>query len=212
MPDNNTQLTQDALKFFITLPEEELLLVERKHWLLLIFSLLSALMFFFFSIVASVFVFGYIFPQWNMVIVSLLLWTTCFLSLSIKMIIDWYFHIYIITNRKILEVHYTPLFSHEFNQVLLDQVRCTEVDIQTHGIVRELFDMGDIVLTFDRPTHEESFIFSNIKNPRQVAHILGNYLNINTQNNNTLWYKPKNKNNIFRFTEDIFPRRILGAG
>lgn len=75
---------------------------------------------------------------------------------------DWYFHLYILTNRKILEVWYAPLYSHVMNDVLLDQVNCTQVDFRRSGFLNEMLDMGDVVLTFDRPTHQEEFIFKDV--------------------------------------------------
>ena len=94
------------------------------------------------------------------------------LSFITKNIIDWYFHMYILTTRKMLEIRYTPLSSYIMNDVLLDKVNCTEIDFRTKGIVNELLDIGDVVITFDRPTSQEEFVLRDIKS----CHKLGSFL------------------------------------
>lgn len=124
------------------------------------------------------------------------------------MIIDWYYHIYIVTNKKILEVNYAPLFSHEINEVLLEQVRCTEIDIRAHGILSQLLDTGDVVLTFDRPTHQEELALTYIKNPKELGVLLSGYLNISIDAPySPVLYGQKNDKKLFAFSTQIFPRR-----
>lgn len=91
------------------------------------------------------------------------------LTVITKMIIDWYFHIYILTNRKILEFRYTPLTSYIVNDIMLDRVFCTEVDYQTSGILHDLLDLGDVIITFDRPTHQEEFVLRDIQECGQIG-------------------------------------------
>lgn len=79
---------------------------------------------------------------------------------------------YILTTRKILEISYNPLSSRIVNDVLLDHVNCTEIDLKTNGFFNELIGMGDIVITFDRPTHQEEFVFRDIEECQD----LGKYL------------------------------------
>lgn len=79
---------------------------------------------------------------------------------------------YILTTRKILEISYNPLSSRIVNDILLDHVNCTEIDLRTHGFFNELIGMGDIVITFDRPTHQEEFVFRDVKE----CHDLGRFL------------------------------------
>ncbi len=93
-------------------------------------------------------------------------------SLALRSIIDWYFNVYVVTSRKIIEVSYSPLSSHTINQVLLDQVRCTEIDTKIEGILNDVLDIGNVVITFDRPTHQEEFAFEYVKNPREIEKYL----------------------------------------
>lgn len=134
------------------------------------------------------------------------------MGLLVKVFVDWYFHIYMVTDRRILEINYKPFFSQDVNDVLLDQVRCTEIDVQIHGYIHGLIDVGDIIITFDRPTHQQEFVLHDIKSPRAQGTLLGELLNTPKEaiNNKTVWYKSENMDtNPYRFTEEIRPMRHM---
>jgi hypothetical protein len=137
------------------------------------------------------------------------------LSLITKTIIDWYLHMYIVTNRRILEIQYKPFFSQDVNDVLLDQVRCTEIDVKIHGYIHALMDIGDIIITFDRPTHQQEFILHDIKAPRKIGTLLGHLLNTpkDTTAMEQMWYTTDgtNENKQYIFTEELFPKRQFSA-
>ncbi len=92
--------------------------------------------------------------------------------ISVRDLIHWSFHLYIATNKQIIEIHYSPLLSEAINSVLLDQIRCTEIDVAMYGFIPELIGIGNVELTFDRPTHKEEFIIRDIRSPRKIANLL----------------------------------------
>ncbi len=138
---------------------------------------------------------------------------TASLFLITKVIIDWYFHIYIVTNRRILEIQYRPFFSQDINDVLLDQVRCTEIDVQIHGYIHGLMDVGDVIVTFDRPTHQQEFVLHDIKSPRKIGTLLGHMLNTPKETlPNISWYKPtagEQTEKRYIFSEEFFPKSTV---
>jgi len=83
-----------------------------------------------------------------------------------------------------------PFFFSKTNVVLLRQVRVTEVDENKSGIFKEILDIGDITITFDRPTHTEDFTFYNINNSSKVALKLRSFFS-STDNSPTqqIWYR-----------------------
>jgi len=106
--------------------EEQLLLAQRKHGLtvavplmfiaLIAFGLISLL------IALTIFVnFSIIF----IVLMCLFILSAMLLAAS-KVFVDWYYHLYIVTDRKVAEVYCKPFFAESINEVRLDQVRCTE--------------------------------------------------------------------------------------
>lgn len=189
----NTMITSGNWRNFLTLEGEKLLLVKRSHPFvvilpsiaLFVLTLLLLIILFFFLIVLTSAV--QLFLVSSLVIISL------FFTFLMKCILDWHFHLYILTTRKILEVWYTPLYSYIVNDVLLDSVNCTQIDIQRNGLFEELLDMGDIVITFDRPTHQDEFVLRNIKQCYQLSTYLTKSL-IETSANkdpgkNQLWFR-----------------------
>ncbi len=69
-------------------------------------------------------------------------------------------------------VNYTPLFSHVVTDVLLDKINCTEIDLVSKGFFHELIGVGDVAITFDRPTHQDEFVFSDVGDCHNLARFL----------------------------------------
>lgn len=200
------------MKTFLTNGGEKLILVERQHGFVLILRLGTILLGTLIALTLFPLAFSYFSLSPKLPIVVSFIFLIIAINLIVKSYVDWYFHLYIVTTRKIMEASYAPLFSHVINEVLLDQVRCTEVDIQMEGIVKEIIDMGNIMVTFDRPTHQEEFCLINIKNPQKIGILLGDALD-NMQHYFTgdpVWYRTKG--GVSRFTEQIFPRNIMPMG
>src|SRR5260221_2223375 len=169
---------KESFQQFFTLRGEELLFIKRQHVLLTIMNMAIAVCFGIFLGVCillwSKFILAIPLSLFLCLYLALALFT---ISLVAKFFVDWYFHIYIITNRKILEVCYKPLFSKVISTVPLDQVRCLEVNAQTNGIINTLFDIGHLYCHFDMLTHQDTFIMSHIHAPEKFGVKLADTLN-----------------------------------
>jgi len=135
------------------------------------------------------------------------------LSAIAKIVVDWHCHFYILTTNRILEVCYKPLFSNYINNVILNQVKSTEIDIEKTGIINQLLDMGNVIITFDRPTHQEEFRLMNIEDPKETGFLMSDALDIEKTDmmDAPIWYKSKNEEHRFRITEEIFPGHSFGV-
>src|SRR5258708_5379863 len=117
-------ITKGDWKSFLTLHGENLLLVRRKHPFVVILPILLTSVLALFFIAVSFFLFTkFIFSVPLFIVTSLFLGALA-ISFITKSIIDWYFHLYVLTSRKILEIRYTPLSSYILNDILLDRVNC----------------------------------------------------------------------------------------
>jgi hypothetical protein len=157
---------------FLNLDREELLLVRRQHPFVVVFPIFVTSVLATFFTIASFVIFTSVLNSIPLLITTVLLLISIAITFITKNIIDWYFHLYILTNKKILEIRYTPLSSYIMNGVMLDKVNCTEIDFRTNGLMNELLDMGDVVITFDRPTSQEEFVLRDIES----CHNLGIFL------------------------------------
>lgn len=126
------------------------------------------------------------------------------LALLSKVILDWYYHLYIITSRKILEIRCIPFFSDQIDDVFLDQVRTTEIDAHIPNFLHELLDMGDVTIAFDRPSHDEVYTLSNISRPREVATLLGKEFE-EEMTQSPVWFKDTQTPPVARISEDVYP-------
>lgn len=202
-----THITHEPLSYFLTHPTEKLLVAKRTHPLILVPKIATSIFVAF--IMASALSFTLIYFSIP-IVVTTLLYAALFgvlLSAIAKFFVDWYFHLYIVTNKKIVEVCYSPFFSDSVYDVRLERVRCTEIDIRTNGILSELFNIGDVAITFDRPTHQEEFVLKNIKNPRETGAFLGDVLDTDERIEEHLrWVRSRDGVRPFKFIEDIIPQ------
>jgi hypothetical protein len=114
-----------------------------------------------------------------------------------------------------MELSYVPLSSHQTNSILLDQVKCTEIDTKIEGLFNDLLDIGHVVITFDRPTHKEAFILEHLHNPEKVESYLQNALYPNMTDSGLklnppgvtsgIYNKDKNFPGKWTYIEDIIP-------
>ena len=171
--------TYDQAKIWsnsLALEAEKILFLQRKHWLVLLPLVISIIL----GIILGLITLAYTSVQFSVgfltSIVLLLSLLTLSASLLIKALTEWYFTIYILTSRRLLEICYTPLTSYILNNVLLEQVRCTEIDTTASGWLYKYLNIGDIIITFDRPTHRDAFVLQSIKNfhvlSRQLCSLL----------------------------------------
>lgn len=200
----NDRLTDSQIEKFKLFEDEELIFACREHWLpvslhVLRESIISLLLA---SAFALIFIFG---AQSITFGISIFMFTILVGSIiSIRNLIYWSFHMYIATNKQIIEVHYTPLMSQATNSVLLDQIRCTEIDVNMYGIIPGLIGIGDVEITFDRPTHKEQFIIHSIRSPHAIANLLSAQIHqtlpsvAKNQVQQPVWVREL-KNNKYRF-------------
>jgi hypothetical protein len=204
MQMQNGMITSGNWNVFLTLKDEELLLVKRKHPFVVITPIIVICLLTIFFISSAYVVFQNFFVSSSLFFITSLLLISIAISLITKIIIDWYFHMYVLTNRKILELRYTPLTSYIANDVMLDRVNCTEIDLVSSGFMNEIIDMGDILITFDRPTHQEEFVLKDIQGSHELATYLTQQLldaGMRQQQilQNTIWFKPHNNLNSPNF-------------
>lgn len=206
MTENNPMIIWGDWRSFLSLNGEKLLLVKRRHPFVIIAPIFFTGAFLLISIFSSMFLFVGFFKSIPLFIATSILLVSVFTSIVAKTIIDWYFHLYILTTRKLVEVWYTPLASHAVNGILLDQVNCTEIDVKTTGFFNELLGIGDINISFDRPTHQEEFVMSNVQHSHELGVFLtqqlmdkdldqGESVNVNGKNigkqSTTIWLKER---------------------
>lgn len=198
-------LMQENSKEMFHIPREQVKVFTRPHWLIptqtIIITVLLSFVFLSVSFTGLI----YIFSSPFLFAVTTLLIIMITLALIVKILADWYFHFYLITNRKISEVCYLPLSTHYVNEVLLDRVKCTEVDVRTDGIIKQLLNIGSVTVTFDRPTHQEAFVFWNVGNAKEIGYLLSGKPMEAGSEERTIYYRPLDNDKRYYAADEIMP-------
>lgn len=197
-----------GLEKFLTLPGEELILARRQHWITLSGPIFLIIFLGLLFATANSYIFLFLYQSFLLYFALSLVGLVIMAGFITKSVIDWYGHLYVVTSRKIMEIICVPLFSDSINDVLLDQVRTIEVDAKINGMVDEVFDVGDVVVAFDRPSKDKVFILSRVANPREVGTFLGDQLE-SMMEGSPVWFQRKTSSSHqqIRLSEDIYPER-----
>lgn len=164
-------------RHFLTRSGEKLLFASRTHVFVLIAPIVLTIIFACVSIVAVIFVGDYFSLSFFILGGSIFLILFFCATMLMKVIVDWYFHFYVITNFKILEISYRPFFSKDINLLPLDQMRCVELTSRTQGFIKTMYDVGDIVIQLDFLTHQDTFVISDIFSPQETSMMLSDVFN-----------------------------------
>lgn len=203
----NAKECQRVAETFLNLPGERLVASGGQHWITIIPSIIALILSYLFLVGVGIAVNSYITHTTELLISHILVTTSLGLLLLNKIIIDWHFHLYIVTTRKIMEIAHSPLFWQNIDDVFLDQVRTTEVDFTVSGLLSHIFNTGDVIISFDRPSHDRSFTLRNIYNPREVSTCIARELEV-TMESSPVWFKKTpSPNQVVQVGEDVLPEK-----
>ncbi len=187
-------ISHDEVKHFITLNDEELILAKRKHWFVTLTPIVNTVFLVMMFIAFSYVGFLLYFSSYLLFIVTGLFAIVAGVSRIMKVIIGWYCHLYIVTTRRIIEIRHVPFSSYHVNDLLLDQMRVAEIDVDVGTIFNELVGKGDVIIQLDQLAREHAFRMSDVADPRKTAMYLTQIFGERRQSitGNTLYrYQPK---------------------
>ena len=187
-------ISQDEVQNFITLNDEKLILAQRKHWIIALKPIVNSV---FLALLLEIALYVGLFMYLSLfslfITVSLLI-ITITVSRFVKVIIEWYCHLYIITNRRVMEICHVPFSSYHVNDLLLDQMRVVEIDIEVGTIFNQIVGKGDVNILLDQYAHTNTFTLHDVPNPRNTATYLTQIFGNRKQEpalNNLYRYRPK---------------------
>lgn len=87
------------------------------------------------------------------------------LAYVIERALHWYFNVYIITNKHLVDINFYSLLNSQTTEVEIKDVESTAVSIK--GVIPPLFNFGDIVVQTAAETQQ--ITFKRVPLPYQVA-------------------------------------------
>jgi len=147
--------------------KEEIVMLLRRHivtnFLWIFIAFIMAVFPIFFSISSKFFIPFHI-PV-NFQIVFLLIWYTLVFSVIFINFLVWYFNVYILTNKRIVDVDFYNLVYKKISSAQLNKVQ--DVTIKSYGLLRIIFDFADIFI--QTAGTEPNFDFVAVPKPDVVA-------------------------------------------
>ncbi|OGY31099.1 MAG: hypothetical protein A3A61_04040 [Candidatus Woykebacteria bacterium RIFCSPLOWO2_01_FULL_43_14] len=141
--------TPKATHFDNQLEGEKIVLVLRKHWFTnLRWVFTSVVLLFFPAILLNVLLVGS--PELvnsvplNYQMVLTLLWYLMVLGFTFEQFLMWYFNVYIVTNKRIVDVDFFGLFYKQISETEIDKVQ--DITHRVAGIPNTFFNYGDVLI------------------------------------------------------------------
>ena len=127
------------------------------------------------------------------VIVFILTWFLIVFGIAFQQYLRWFFNIYILTNKRVVDIDFFGLFHRKVSQTTLGNVQ--DVTYSKAGILQNFFDFGDLHLqTAAAAAH---FEFLNIPDPegnqKQILNLVAKYRRVTNHNHGTGTAGPDSK-------------------
>ena len=160
-------LYPDDVDFETKSDQEKIILLLRQHpiinvkWILITLLLLTG------PTLLEVFgVFSFLPTGFPLVIT--LAWYLVTSAYAIESFFDWYFNVYFVTTKRVVDVDFFNLINKKVSDAEIDKIQ--DVSYTTGGVLRTLLNYGDVFIQTAAEVSE--FKFEAVPNPEKVSKIL----------------------------------------
>lgn len=166
----------DGIRFETQEREEKVVLFLRQHTAVLIPSFLLIFVLVMTPPIFVPLIFQYLeFPVVIPVqyfVVGIAFWYVMTFGVTIMSFLRWYFNIYIVTERRIVDIDFLHLLYKEFSEARLEKIQ--DISFRSSGIVATLFDYGDVFVETAGET--PNIDFHSVPRPARVIETIGKLL------------------------------------
>lgn len=161
-PKNVSIINQDS--------DETVHLLVRRHWITNLLWVLSVLVLSFVPILIPLFLHEFEFIKFSSstIISGLLLYYLAIFGYCILKFAEWYFHVGLVTNKRIVDVDLANILTKNVAETDIKQVE--DVTFIQKGIIQSLFNFGNVFIQTEAVV--ANFEFDRIPFPSQVAEIV----------------------------------------
>lgn len=152
--------------------DEEVVLFMRQHIIVLIPQLVLGFIMFFVPLILFPFIIRFLespieIPAGYM-IVGTVFWYVALFGYTLTVFIHWFFNIFIVTNRRIIDIDFLYLLYKKFAETRIEKVQ--DISSRTGGIMATMFNFGDVLI--QTASELPNFVFEKIPKPSEVVHII----------------------------------------
>lgn len=176
-PLTSFAVSPEGVRFETQEDEEEVVLFLRQHlvvllgpFLLVVFLALAPVTFF--PLLSRFLVLPITIPL-NYIIVGTAFWYVVTFGFALMSFLRWFFNIYIVTNKRIVDIDFIHLLYKEFSEARLDKIQ--DITYKSSGIFSVFFDFGDAYVQTaggDMPNIE----FLSVPQPTKVVKTISELL------------------------------------
>lgn len=156
------------------LNKEKILYAERKHVISLISALLLHPLIMLIIFVLTLFLLRqHLYREIPVISFDLFLCILCVLAvLGTYLFMDWYYDFYVITNQRLIKVHYFHTVGTHYDEVFHHSDAETEVTLVTNNLLYDLLNIEDVQVRFRSLARVEPFVFQTPYDSKKLEEIL----------------------------------------
>lgn len=152
---------------------EQIIMIVRRHWFNILQNLLSVFIMAAF-LTGSFLYFPAIFPSLSQnaynglflfgeTVFAMVIWIIFFLIW-----VDYYFDVWIVTTRRIINVEQKGLFSREVSELKLEKIQ--DISTEVLGVIPTFLNYGDVYI--QTAAEQERFLFRRVPNPYRIKDVI----------------------------------------
>ena len=101
----------------------------------------------------------------------IIVWYLIVVGYALERYITWYFNIYIVTNKRLIDVDFKPLFIKRVSETNYEKIEDTSY--QLSNFIQTIFNYGCVYV--QTAAEKREFEFNNVPNPAKVQDVISDY-------------------------------------
>lgn len=179
-PLTSFAVSPEGVRFETQEPEENVVLFLRQHLIVLLGPMLLVIVLAFSPLVLFPFLFRFLILPIDMpvgyVVVGTAFWYVVTFGFALMSFLRWFFNIYVVTDRRIVDIDFLHLLYKEFSEARLERVQ--DINFKSGGIFAAFFDYGDVYVQTAAEVPNIEFV--GVPQPARVVETISDLLEKST--------------------------------
>jgi len=146
---------------------EQIVVLLRRHWVTNLSWVLATFLMILAPLIVA-FSSSLSFLPGRFQIMAAIIWYLLIITFVFERFLSWYFNVYIVTDKRVVDLDFYQLFSYSQSQANLSEI--TNMRISVSGFSRLFLDFGDLVI--ETAGESPNLHFERVPNPRRVMDII----------------------------------------